>query len=228
MLLDRWRVLPAAVLLVTIGLIPAIAQATGATSSPDMSLFVWELIRGSGLTAFVLLSISILMGIAIRVRALDFLMGRGWVNELHQTISVLSLIFVVFHVALVLLHDYVPFSLVEVLVPFASDWKPGAAALGTISLYLLVLLIGSSWLRPNIGFKTWRAIHFAGFLAWPIAMLHGVTAGSDSGEAWVQYLYLGTGALFAFLVTLRVMTPQPSREGGAVTSAGPPDSQLAG
>lgn len=221
MSLDRWRILPAAVTLLTVALVPAIAQATGATNSPDMSLLVWEMIRGSGLTAFALLSLSIFMGIAIRVRALDFLVGRGWVFELHQTISVLSLAFTAFHLALVLLHDYVPFSPVEAFLPFASDWRPAASALGTISLYLLVLLTGSSRLRPAIGFKTWRAIHFGGFLAWPVAMLHGVTAGSDAGVAWVQYLYIGAGAMFVFLVTLRVLTPSAAKSGGEVPASSP-------
>lgn len=182
---------------------PAAAQA--ATSSNASELAAWEFIRASGLVAFLLLSASMLLGVAVNVRALDWLMRRAWVNEGHQTLSLLALVFMGFHVLLLLVDTYMPFTVVQVLVPLTSPWRAVPTALGTIALYLSVLLVGSSYLRPAIGHKTWRVIHYGGFAGWALALLHGVTAGGDSGESWVQYMYLLAGGSVVFLVLFRVL-----------------------
>ena len=75
-----------------VALIPAAAQAAFGSISPTLDYRVWEMIRASGLIAYVLLSVSMIVGIAVRVRALDWLMKRAWVLEGHQTLSVLALI----------------------------------------------------------------------------------------------------------------------------------------
>jgi sulfoxide reductase heme-binding subunit YedZ len=121
------------------------------------------------------------------------------------------------HAALLLVNDHVPFSAAEVLVPFLPDWRPLAAALGTVSLYLIALLTVSSYVRGRIGQKAWRAIHYGGFIAWAMALGHGLLAGSDTGVAWVQYLYLATGSIVVFLALFRLIelparpAPRPTR-----------------
>ena len=58
-------------------------------------------------------------------------------------------------------------------------------ALGVVALYLFVALIVTSLLRTHIGQRTWRAIHWASYAMWPIALLHGITAGSDAFAPWM-------------------------------------------
>jgi sulfoxide reductase heme-binding subunit YedZ len=177
-------------------------------------VLLWELIRASGLVAYVLLSLAVAIGIAVRVRALDWLMKRAWVFESHQVTSVLSLSFTVLHVVLLLVNGHVRFAVWEILVPGASSWRPLASALGTIGLYLLALLVASSYVRSLIGQKAWRAIHYSAFLAWILALGHGITAGSDSATPWVQYMYLGSGFVVVFLSVFRVLErPGVQRDG---------------
>lgn len=173
---------------------------------------LWELIRASGLIAYMLLSLGVAIGVSIKVRALDWLMKRAWVNETHQTVSVLALTFTLMHVTAILMNSHAPFTITQVLVPFSATWSPLASALGTVSLWLVALLVVSSWARPVIGYKTWRAIHFSGFAAWAMALGHGIAAGTDSSAPWVQYLYLGTFAAVAFLTVFRVLDPKPERK----------------
>jgi sulfoxide reductase heme-binding subunit YedZ len=182
--------------------------------SYDVAL--WELIRASGLLAYVLLSAGVALGIAVRVRALDWIMKRAWAFESHQVLSVLAMAFTIIHVALLLGNSHVPFGVKEILIPFAVAWRPAAAAMGTLALYLVGLLVVSSYIRPLIGQKLWRAIHYGGFVAWVMALAHGITAGSDSGLPWVQYVYLGTGLLVAFLSVFRFLdgSPSPARADG--------------
>jgi len=111
------------------------------------------------------------------------------------------------HVPLVLLNSHVPFGIADVLVPFASSWEPLAVAMGVAAMYLVVLLVASSWARPYIGQKTWRSLHYSSFLAWLAALGHGVFAGTDAGVDWVFFLYLGTAAAVAFMLAYRVLIP---------------------
>ncbi len=60
-----------------LALIPAAAQAASASISPSLDFRIWEMIRASGLIAYALLSVSVIVGIAVRVRGLDWLMKRA-------------------------------------------------------------------------------------------------------------------------------------------------------
>lgn len=198
------RMWPLAVVL--LALVPAAAQAADGSTSATLDFRIWEMIRASGLIAYVLLSVSMIVGIGVRVRALDWLMKRAWVLEGHQTLSVLAVVFTGAHIVFTLLNQHVPFSVLDILVPFASGWRPVAIALGIIGFYLLVLLTFSSWLRPVIGQRTWRTIHYSGFAAWVLALGHGVFSGSDTSQAWVQWLYLLSAASVGLLIVFRVLT----------------------
>jgi sulfoxide reductase heme-binding subunit YedZ len=186
-------------------MIPASAQAAG-SGNGTLDLAIWEAIRASGLVAFMLLSVSVALGISVGVRALDWLVKRAGVLEAHQTLSVFALAFTVLHVTLLLANSHVPFALGDVLVPFAAGWRPVPAALGSLALYASALLVLTSYLRPLIGYKTWRTIHYLGFAAWIMALAHGISAGSDSSAFWVQYVYLVSGLGVGLLVLVRVLT----------------------
>jgi predicted ferric reductase len=194
-----------------LALIPAAAQAASASISPTLDFRIWEMIRASGLIAYVLLSVSTIVGIAIRVRALDWLMKRAWVLEGHQTLSVLALAFTGGHMVFTLMNQYLPFSVLDILVPFASGWRPVAMALGIVGFYLLTVLTLSSWLRPAIGQKTWRTIHYSGFACWVVALAHGVFSGSDTSVAWVTWIYVVSAAAIGSLIAFRVITASKLR-----------------
>jgi predicted ferric reductase len=194
-----------------LALIPAAAQAASASISPSLDFRIWEMIRASGLIAYVLLSVSMIVGIAVRMRALDWLMKRAWVLEGHQTLSVLALVFTGGHMVFTLMNQYLPFSILQILVPFASGWRPVAMALGIVGFYLMAVLTLSSWLRPVIGQKTWRTIHYGGFACWVAALAHGVFAGSDTSVAWVQWMYVVSAAAVGALIAFRVLTATRSR-----------------
>lgn len=194
-----------------LALIPAAAQAASASISPSLDFRIWEMIRASGLIAYVLLSVSMIVGIAVRVRALDWLMKRAWVLEGHQTLSVLALVFTGGHMVFTLMNQFLPFTVLGILVPFATGWRPVAIALGIVGFYLLAMLTLSSWLRPVIGQKTWRTIHYSGFACWVVALAHGVFSGSDTSVAWVQWMYVVSAAAVGSLIAFRVLTASRSR-----------------
>ena len=76
---------------------------------------------------------------------------------------------------------------------------------------LLTVLTLSSWLRPVIGQKTWRIIHYSGFACWVAALVHGVFSGSDTSVAWVTWMYVVSAAAVGSLIALRVLTASRPR-----------------
>lgn len=189
----------------------AATQAGVSITGSAGELALWQMIRASGLIAYLLLSIAVAMGVSVNARALDSIMRRAWVYEAHQTISLLALAFTLVHILLLFANRHVPLTVIDVLVPLASPWRAIPLALGTLSLYLIVILVLSSYARKTIGQKVWRIIHYGGFAGWVMALAHGIAAGSDTTDIWVQYFYLITGSATLLLIVFRILTSSPVR-----------------
>ena len=65
----------------------------------------------------------------------------------------------------------------------------------------------------NIGQKAWRAFHYTAYLAFLLALVHGIMAGSDSASPAMRALYLLTGgtSVFLLLYGLLAYAPRPPR-----------------
>lgn len=48
----------------------------------------------------------------------------------------------------------------------------------------MLALVITSLLRRRIGHRTWRAIHWSAYAAWPVALVHALGSGTDAGTAW--------------------------------------------
>src|SRR5262249_57048019 len=95
----------------------------------------------------------------------------------------LAVIFVGVHLAALVFDSYVGFGLADVLVPFASHWKPTAVAWGVTALYLLLAVELSSLARKHLPNRLWRRLHFLAFPLYVVATLHMLTAGTDARTA---------------------------------------------
>lgn len=166
----------------------------------------WYLSRGSAMVAFVLLWLSTAFGILITNRMARLWPGGPIAFDLHQFTSLLGMGFGLFH-ALILLGDrFINADIFQVLVPFASrNYRPVWVGLGQIAFYAWLLLIGSFYIRKQIGAGTWRWIHFASFLVFALVMVHGVTSGTDSHTIWANAIYWTAGGSFLLLLFYRIM-----------------------
>jgi hypothetical protein len=62
-----------------------------------------------------------------------------------------------------------------------ADWL----GFGAVAFDLLLAVLVTSLLRTRIGPRTWRAVHWAGYACWPIALVHGLGTGTDGAARWV-------------------------------------------
>ncbi|MEQ1728405.1 MAG: hypothetical protein ABL982_08480 [Vicinamibacterales bacterium] len=182
------------------------AIGVGASGAAAGSTSFWYLSRASGFVAYLLLWGSVVWGLLLSTGT-----GRAWASPpkllgAHEYLSSLSVGFACFH-GLILMGDrYVAFSLQAVVIPFAGRHEPLLVACGQVALWLSLLLIASFHLRRSIGGQMWRRLHYASFVAFWLAFVHGVLVGSETATVWATVQYLGTSATVLFLVMHRVLS----------------------
>lgn len=193
-----------------------LGRATSAFDVPDApGHSAWYASRAAGLVAYLGLWVGIVGGLLMSSAWFDGIVSRARLLAIHQTATVSGVVLGVAHALLLIPDGYTNFGLVDVAVPFASYSDPALTGMGTIALYLAVIVTASFWFRGAIGPVMWRRIHYAGFLAWGGALWHGLALGTDTGLAWVQVLYLGTGLLVIFGFVVRFTYAKPARQRAA-------------
>ncbi|HEX3788745.1 MAG TPA: ferric reductase-like transmembrane domain-containing protein [Pseudonocardiaceae bacterium] len=147
---------------------------------------LWYLGRGSGVVSLLLLTIVVALGIATRSGRAVFGLPRFAVTAVHRSTSLLAVAFLIVHIGTLLFDPYAELDLVNLLIPFTSTYRPFWVGLGALGLDLLLALVITSLLRHRIGPRVWRAVHWAAYLAWPIALAHGLGSGTDGGQLWLR------------------------------------------
>jgi methionine sulfoxide reductase heme-binding subunit len=164
------------------------------------STTLWYATRASGIVALVLLTASMLLGIA----ATNRLRARHWPGfaqqEIHRRISMLSVVFVGIHVLTSILDTYVNIGWAAIVIPFTSSYSRFWVGVGTVGLDLMVAVFVTSLLRQRMKPSTWRAVHWLAYLCWPVALAHTFGMGSDAGELWV--IALGAACVASVLGAL--------------------------
>jgi len=139
----------------------------------------WYLARSSGLTAWLLLVASLVMGTMASGRLTERSGARRWLLDLHPWVSGLALSAVVLHILAIIADSAVDISLTQGLVPFASPWRASAVAWGAVAFWLMVAVQGTSLARVSIPKRWWHGIHLTSYVLAVLATLHSILSGSD-------------------------------------------------
>ena len=151
----------------------------------------WFVARSSGIVAWALLSMSVVWGLLLSTKVSTTRIAArrlrpAWLLGLHRHLGGLAVIFTAIHLIGIVADSYVTFSWAAVLVPMASEWKPGAVAFGVVAMYLLVAIEATSLAIRHLPRKVWRWVHRSSFVLYATATWHGVTAGTDAGNQWFR------------------------------------------
>lgn len=160
---------------------------TAASTPLDTAL--WYTSRATGLVCLVLITVVMLLGAANSARFSSVNWPRFAIAAVHRNLTLVTVAFVVVHAATSVIDPYAGISWLNTLIPFTGSYEPAWLGLGAVALDLLLALVVSSLLRPRINPRVWRGIHWAAYLCWPVAVLHGFEiGGADSRLAWVRVL----------------------------------------
>jgi DMSO/TMAO reductase YedYZ heme-binding membrane subunit len=161
----------------------------------------WELARVGGMVAYVLVTASVIIGMLVSLKLRSARWPRWVTTELHRFVTLVALLFAVAHGIAVWIDPFTGFTPAEVLVPFASHYRPLWLAAGIVAGYLLLGVWASEYVRPRIGYAWWRRLHFLAFVVFVLATLHGIGSGSDTANAWGLLVY-GTAVASVLLLAL--------------------------
>jgi len=164
----------------------------------------WYLARAAGLTAYLLLFGTVVLGLSIRTKGLDRYIARWKVTDIHIFLSLLVLGFAILHAGVLLWDGFVGYSLLDILVPFSTAYRTLWTAVGIVTLYALIIIVLSFPARRYIGYRAWRMLHYGTFAAYLAALLHGIYAGTDSRVAWAQFIYITTATTVLALLIYRI------------------------
>ncbi len=187
----------------------------------------WHLTRATGLVAWVALAASMATGGLIANR---FIRAPATVRRtvgLHRHCAAIGLMLTAVHLGALLADSYVPFEILDLVVPFRAPWRPTALAWGIAGLDLLILVEATSLAHRRLSKRSWQLIHRCSALGFASATVHLLQAGSETSTAAIRGLVIVITTLIAFLHLGRLMRVRtgasPRREPREEPLASPAD-----
>ncbi len=184
----------------------------------------WYVARASGIIAWLLLTASVIWGILLSTDAFPTHRRPAWLLDLHRWLGGLTVAFVAAHLAALVADNYLHFGLADLAIPYASQWRPGAVALGVVATWFLVAVELTSLAMRRLPRKLWRAVHLTSYLLFWLASLHAAFAGTDATNRLYQLTAALSIAAVAWALVYRLMSRrahrrQPARAGIPPTAA---------
>lgn len=152
-----------------------IATATG----PHL---FWITSRAAGVTALLLSSASVCLGLLMGGRLLR---GR-WADMrvTHEALSLATLLALAVHGATLLGDSFLHPSIADLSIPFVSGYRTFWTSTGIIAFWAMAILGLAYYARARIGAQRWRRLHRWVALGWLLGVVHSLGEGSDAGQAW--------------------------------------------
>ena len=148
-----------------------------------MTALTWYVARSAGIVAYLLLSTSVVLGVLMSARA-KFTWPRFAVEEVHRFLAILTGVFLALHGVALLADRVVPISVMQLVIPFRTTYRPLGVGLGVTSALLLLAVSLSNLVRKRVPFRVWRRIHYLTLAVWLTATAHGLLSGTDRQDYW--------------------------------------------
>ena len=130
----------------------------------------------AGLAAMVLITLNVLLGILV---SRNYNPARRWPQRkiplfrIHNWTAYVALVLILVHPALLLLHDKPQFRLGDLLYPLNSPGQSLYNSLGALTFYALLVVVITSYFRPQLGSRPWKKIHYTAYFAAAVMFVHG-------------------------------------------------------
>lgn len=171
----------------------------------------WYVARASGIVAWLMLTASVIWGILLSTKAFPEHRRPAWLLDLHRWLGGLTVGFVAIHLGALVADTYVHFGLSDLLVPFASSWKPGAVALGVVALWFLIAVELTSLGLRRLPRRVWRWIHLSSYAVFLLGSLHAALAGTDRSAWLYQVTAVASIAAVTWATIYRLTHRRPVR-----------------
>jgi DMSO/TMAO reductase YedYZ heme-binding membrane subunit len=143
------------------------------------------------LVALCLLTSNLLLGLLL---SMHYNPWTHWPHrrfnyfKLHNWTAYVALALAVLHAVLLLAVKTPVFRVLDLLYPVAGPKQPWINSIGAASLYVLIVVVVSSYYRSAIGRGTWRALHYLTYVTAVLFFIHGILTDPTLKDAPIDYL----------------------------------------
>lgn len=148
----------------------------------EISSFLYEIGKWSGITGFTMLSFLIFSGDTARFW--DKFFGIDKIIKFQRKFSYITTVFVLFHPLFFILSKKIT---LKYLIP---DFSIIPLAFGNISLYIFFVVIIASAMYKRISYIAWQYIHILIYILFLFSIYHAFKWGSDSNDWRILALYI--------------------------------------
>jgi len=164
----------------------------------------WYVTRASGIIAWLALTGSVLWGVILSTKAFPKHRRPAWLLDLHRWLGGLTVAFVAIHLVALVADSYVEFDLLDLVVPFRSEWKPAAVAFGVIALWLLIAIELTSLAMKRLPKRVWRGVHLTSYAVFLLTSIHAAMAGTDPSQRLYQVTAVASIVAVAWATMYRI------------------------
>lgn len=185
----------------------------------------WLLARAAGLTAYLLLTASVVAGLTLKGRFLGRRVRPATITDIHKSLAVAGVGALALHAVALVLDRTVSVSPLALIVPGLVDYRTAWVSVGVVAGELMVVVTASFWLRKRIGTRMWRRLHWLSYAVFISGTAHGLLAGSDAGRLWAIAMYAAAAGSVTAATAWRVLA-RPEKPTRAVAQSAPRRSTI--
>jgi predicted ferric reductase len=175
--------------------------------------YLWYTTRATGIVTMFLFTAVVCLGTLVANRVGGTFIGRFEVNEVHRSLSMVAVVFLVIHIITTVLDSFVSTGLISAVIPFTSTYKRLPVALGAVAFDLILAVWISSLLKLRIKNQSWRFIHWFSWLGFIISLIHAYMTGTDTHHGVGLLLVIGCAGVVALAAIWRFLG-RPTRAAG--------------
>lgn len=160
-----------------------------------------------GLVAVGAATANMLLGMLMAVRYSPL---RSWPHRrfnyfrLHNWCGYVALVASILHPLTLLLNKTPKFRLMELVYPVHSPSQPLENTIGAIALYLVAIVVVTSYFRIRLGRRLWKAFHFTIYVAAIALFFHSLLTDPDLKNAPVDWF--DGGKIFVEACVILIVT----------------------
>src|SRR6202167_4569293 len=173
----------------------------------------WYTARATGLVALVLFTVVVCLGTFVSNRVGGSAVGRFELNELHRSVSMVAMAFLVLHIVTTIIDSYVPTGWLSAVVPMTSAYKRLDVAIGAVAFDLILAVWASSLMKSRIANSSWRFVHWFSWLAFVAAIVHSFLTGTDA-RSGIGLAIVTACAAAVFVTAIWRYLRRPTRASG--------------
>ncbi len=179
----------------------------------------WYVSRVSALTAWGLMSFSLVWGVLLASRVFRGLDNPAWLKDLHKYLSTLTVLLASVHTLALTLDPYVQFDAADLFIPGVATYEGAtelinlALAVGVVAMWVMSVVYLTSLVMDKLPRALWKAIHYLSYFVFFAIGVHAAFSGSDVGSWWYAAvsIFVISMAMIALMIRFVVIALRERR-----------------